>query len=58
MDNNEGKLFSKTHLNLKYWGQVWCLVCLQNVTSMDGCCKNRSLLTEEAVVSLHMLMYY
>ena len=56
MDNNEGKIFSKTHLNLNFGPRfgVWCVYKMLQAW-MDVV---KQVTTEEAVVSLHMLMYY
>ena len=53
MDNNEGKKFSKTHLKLKYWGQVSVFGVSVKCYKHGWMLQNRILLK-----SLHLLMYY
>ena len=44
MDNNEGKIFSKTHLNFKYWGQVGVFGVSVKCYKHGWMLQNRSLL--------------
>ena len=57
VDNNEGKTFSKTHLNFRYWGQISVFWCVYKMLQAGMDVANQ-VTTEEAVVSLYMLMYY